>query len=297
MSVSPAIATKSYAERQLLVVVAAEHVSTTQRMEVEETPTETARKRELPKALSAVAGVVGSAIEGLSAWARARQQGLNVAEVSRSEANSLVFPPGHPRESILYVGHPAHLKIYLPMAGFHRGVFEHKFAESIRLLMYLGAQTIRVEHVRGWSHEFAAQLALPLATRIVQASAGVGKKARSSSHLLFEATLTGGPPPTELPDDLVWLPYESTWQMIAEGRIRSGLKDFALTVSYEDDYGIHAGLKAKVKKSGLDVGGNFESHQKTIWRIVGAFGPAGREEAKPQPQKRRLFRRTGDQSA
>jgi hypothetical protein len=61
---------------------------------------------------------------------------------------------------------------------------------------------------------------------------------------------------------------------VAEGRLDYGLEDFSLVVTYEDDYGINANLKASAVGAGLELGGNFEDHQATIWRIAGKFKSA-----------------------
>ena len=80
----------------------------------------------------------------------ARDQGVNVLSVSRSESTMLQFPPGHPQDGVLYVGHPTVHEIYYPTAQFHRLAFEHKLSEAIELLMALGAIEINVEHQVGW---------------------------------------------------------------------------------------------------------------------------------------------------
>jgi len=49
------------------------------------------------------------------------------------------------------------------------------------------------------------------------------------------------------------------------------MKEFSLGVSYQDDYGVNAGLKLKAEKAGLDMGGAFEDHLRTTWTISGSF--------------------------
>jgi hypothetical protein len=61
------------------------------------------------------------------------------------------------------------------------------------------------------------------------------------------------------------------WQELAQARIQFGLKNFSLKVQYEDDFGVNAGLKVKVKDTGLDLGGNFEGYQSTVWDITAKF--------------------------
>ena len=190
--------------------------------------------------------------------------------MASTEAASLTFPPGHPRERVLYVGHPAVPTTYYAAAGFHRHTFEHKFAEAVELVMDLGATQLEVEHVKGWSDQLAANLAVPLPMAGAEAGLHAEQSRSHGSSALFKATLKGNANP-KLPDGLVWFPHEPTWQQLAEGRLKHGLTQFQLSVRYEDDYGIDAGLKLNAGKAGLDLGGSFQEHESTVWRIEGNF--------------------------
>jgi len=139
-----------YAERQLIVVVADAVVAA-------EREAERKAKRgdgktsleEFAVAASIVSPVAGTvavlAVETVRAVARARDSGVEVLTVASTEAASLTFPPGHPRDRVLYVGHPAVPTTYYAAAGFHRHTFEHKFAEAVGLVMALGATQLEVE--------------------------------------------------------------------------------------------------------------------------------------------------------
>lgn len=271
------LTTVPYAERQLVVVMPDDVAAAARQAQKRAARKETAIdwKDVAVVAIQIATGSVVSTlldvtIEALSAWAKARQSGLNVLEVSRTEANELTFPPGHPRDGVLYVGHPAVADVDYTMASFHRVAFEHKFAEATDLLMNLGASELKVEHVRGWSREFSSKLSIPLAETSA-ASGSAGASAKQSATLLYEATLQGHDQPT-LPEYLVWYPHEPTWQSIAKGRLDFGLKQFSLTVNYDDDFGVNAGLRLGAQKVGLELGGAFEDHEATSWRIVGKFG-------------------------
>ena len=274
------IAAQPYAERQLIVVLPDRVVDAARAAELK------ASRQSMPvdwKKLTVVAlntmtssfAVVAVALveEAVKAWARARESGIPIQQVSRTEATALRFPPGHPRDGVLYVGHPALPEVYYTIASFHRMAFEHKFSEAIELLMSLGANEIRVEHVRGWSREFAgsASLALPLGESINASQDG---KMSAKASLLYEATLSGSSTPL-LPSGLVWYPHEPTWQAVAKGRLSFGLAQFSLTVNYEDDFGVNAGLKASAQKAGLELGGNFEDHEATTWTLHGKFKADG----------------------
>lgn len=171
------------------------------------------------------------------------------------------LPPGHPRSKVLYVAHPADPERYIPAADFHRRVFEHKFLEAVELLMSLGAKTLHVEHKYGWNDTFAASISAPIPQAQANAEASVSRTEKVSRDLLYHAELDGHDEPS-IPDNLTWLPHEPTWQGVVDGRMRYGLKDFSLKVSYTDDYGVNADLAIDVQNAGLSLGGSFEKHKK-----------------------------------
>lgn len=212
----------SYSHRQLVVVTADEIVAATRAAE------ESAKEaRDAPlwtdianAAINAMRpwafNFIDLTAKAVESWANARQRGLNVLQISRSEASRLVFPPGHPRDGVLYIGHPALPHVYYAASSFHRIAFEHKFSEAIDLLMHLGATEIRVEHVRGWSREFAARLSVPLPSAADELTASARAKSADSNNILYEARLRGSDQPA-LPSTLVWYPHEPTWQSLPKG--------------------------------------------------------------------------------
>ena len=193
-----------------------------------------------------------------------------IVTIGRHERDILQFPPGHPGEKIVYVGHPLEPPVYWPLAHFHRFAFEHKVSEAIELIMALGAKTTTVEHVAGWSREMSAHLNIPIPETPVSVSASASATGKSDAQALFKATLRGSEKP-ELPNGLIWFPHEPTWQQIAKGRLKYGLQDFSLTVNYSDDFGIDASLAAKVETMEFGIGGSFQKHEATVWKIQGTF--------------------------
>ena len=200
----------------------------------------------------------------------ARDQGVNVLSVSRSESTMLQFPPGHPQDGVLYVEHPTVHEIYYPTAQFHRLAFEHKLSEAIELLMALGAIEINVEHQVGWGKEFSTNLNVPTGKTGEQVGTTAGKNTEKQRHLLFQISLEGTSDPS-VPDELVWFPHEPTWQQVARGRIKYGMKSFSISLRYENDFGINADLEVRAGKAGLNLGGKFENHESTIWNVQGSF--------------------------
>jgi hypothetical protein len=200
-----------------------------------------------------------------------REDGILMLPVRASDALQLTMPIGHPRVGVVYVSDPAEPWRYWPAADFHRRVFEHKFAEAARLVMALGAETLRVHSKRGWSGEIAIGLLVPLPG--LKRHGKLGGTAGRGQDLLFEANLHPSQQPA-LPDGLVWYAQEPSWQMVAAGRLQHGLTDFELKVEWTDDYGLNAGYHEKVgRKKGLDLGGDFLAHKSTLWTIEGTFAP------------------------
>lgn len=219
---------------------------------------------------ASVGKILGVAsIEAYKALRQAWDKGLPIQPISLDEAGQLDFPPGHPRIDTVYACHPASPSTYYPLADFHRVAFEGKFAEAMTLLMALGANSIRVEHVTGWSSDFAMN-AVAAVPGVVSLAADAAQSAGIDNSLLFEASLTGQHVPT-LPDQLVWYQHEPTWKSIAAGRMSDGLDAFRLNVNYRDNYGVDSKLAAAIESAGLGIGGKFESHQSTTWKIEGTF--------------------------
>jgi hypothetical protein len=200
-----------------------------------------------------------------------RQGGENLIPVTSIEATQLRFPVGHPRRKVAYIGHPVDPPAYIPMADFHRFLFEHKVAEALRLIRSLGAVTVEVVRVEGWDQTAGVTLGLALPD-VSQAEVGVSaSKARASSHLVLSTMRLKPTQSPWVPKDLVWLPHEPLWQEVAQARLESGLDSFVVDVRSTDDYGVNAGLKALVAKAGLEAGGAFAEHRNTIWRLQGTF--------------------------
>ncbi|WP_213948482.1 hypothetical protein [Luteibacter sp. dw_328] len=202
-----------------------------------------------------------------------KELGSGLVPVGLSSAKKLLrFPPGHPLVRGVYARHPTEDALYYPAAIFHRKVFEHKLAEVCLLLASLGAREIRAEHTRGWGKDFAANLSVPLEAPGANAGASFSSKDSKTDRIVLHVRLKGHDTPT-LPEDMVWYEHEFTWKAVAKMRLNSEAVDFALSLSYEDDFQVNTSLKASAKDAGLDIGGTFVDHVSTVWNITGTFGP------------------------
>lgn len=204
-----------------------------------------------------------------AALAKMREREFELMPLGDSEASPLRFPPGHPQRQIVYVGHPVAPSLYYPAAAFHRYLVEHKFAEIHRILTGLGATHIEVEQIQGWSDERVISAVLENVPS-VEAGFHAKRRKRSKSHLIGTSELPGSTQP-RLPSGLVWLRYEPTWEQIVEARMDHGLREFTLMLRHQDDMGVDRGLKASVKKAGLELGGEFVEHESIQWKLSGTF--------------------------
>jgi hypothetical protein len=178
--------------------------------------------------------------------------------------------PGRAKPKVLYALHPVDPLRYYPVANFHSLTFEHKFSEVIRLLVALGATEVTVEHQRGWSRDFSATVAAPVSEEKASIDVTAKANAASKSTILFAASYEGTDSPS-IPRDLVWYQKEDLWQAVAMGRIEGGMTKFDLELHYDSDFGINVDLAAKAEKVKIDIGGKFQEHTATVWKIHGTF--------------------------
>jgi len=120
---------------------------------------------------------------------KSEEEGIIITPVSKKDIKYFSLLPGHPRDKIVYVAHPIILKLYIPIVDFHRFVFEYKFSELIKILMFLGATEINVEHVKGWSKELGASLTIPIEEKNTTINGDVKFAKSKSDKLLFKANL------------------------------------------------------------------------------------------------------------
>ncbi len=204
-----------------------------------------------------------------------RNNGIDILTISRSEAKSLDFPPGHPLNNVIYAGHPTNSRIYYPLAEFHMRVFEHKFIEAINLLIGLGAVLVNVESVQGYTKEDMKSMSLSIPAASVETEIKYDKNRNKLQQAIYTAKLE----PKEdiiLPDNMVWYSHEPTWQQIVKARQYSGLKEFSLKLDYNDDFGINGKLFAKISETGFDIGGEIKDYKSTNWKLEGQFADTGK---------------------
>lgn len=261
------------AERQVIVVLSDRDFD---EVKLDVNPGTTKRQRAIGYIQSFFFGDIATrtesvlkAVDKLARYVQERR-GKSFLAVPLSLTSGYRFPPGHPRLREIYAAHPAEDGTYYPISDFHRANFESKISEAIRLLTALGANTIDANYVKGWDRGFLANLDFEAEGQGIKA--GTSVKNSTSSKLLFNAKLEGSDTPS-IPRDLAWYEYEPLWRAIGEARINGKLKNFSLSVSYVDDFGINADLSANILSNGFGISSEFTDKVDTTWVLTGAFGP------------------------
>jgi hypothetical protein len=200
---------------------------------------------------------------------RDKQRRKHVLLVPQSLSRHLSLPVGHPsRRNQVYAGHPADPKTYFPLAEFHRFMFEHKYAELLRLLSSLGAKKIKGKYIRGWKRDLITDTSLEAAQ--VKGSGHFSRNTADNSSIVCDIELNNDRKP-KLPDSLVWYPFENIWQELARERLNHGLTKITVNLEYVDDFGISAKLKTQIQAAKFELGGRFKDHSQTIWEFAVDF--------------------------
>jgi hypothetical protein len=197
---------------------------------------------------------------------------IDFIDVGFDEVSDIRFPVGHPRRRVVYVGHPLVPAVYRPMADFHRYLFQQRVVEAIQMLRALGATELDIEHVTGRSSVAAIEEGRQSLSGLSATWSSVRRRERSQQVLAhFEYPVMISHP--QVSEDLIWAVQEPLWMEIAEGRLTRGLTSFTLEIRDVDDFGVRKSVAVAAMWSGLSLGGNFDEHQDTVWRLKGRFSP------------------------
>ncbi|MFN2460260.1 MAG: hypothetical protein ABR591_06200 [Candidatus Velthaea sp.] len=196
----------------------------------------------------------------------------DVQQVPADAAERLLqFPAGHPLYNVVYGGHPLKPAVYFPLAAFHRALFEEKFNELLALLAALGASHVTIQYVHGYREAFEGDAGVNIPVQIpVKLDVSGGRETTQQSGAQLSATFTPAGPP-HVPARMTWLSTEPTWQSVVDARLDAGLQEIDLELNYNDDFGINAHIAAGLESFGFKLGGDFQKHERTLWKFHGTF--------------------------
>lgn len=175
----------------------------------------------------------------------------------------------------VYAAHPHERGLYLPLARFHRYLLDEKHAELVNLASSLGARTLRLLDSQK-ARKSGGVNAEVVGVDGVDVAAKVTASASSANEFTLEFLAEERPttPPT-LPARRVWFDHEPLWQAMAHARLTRGITQYTVSFSHESDFGIDAGLCAKIAGLGLDLGGKFLQSESVVKTYEVTFWPRG----------------------
>ena len=226
------------------------------------------------------------------------------------EARRLVFEMGHPRTDTLYIQDPLQTNVYIDAESFHASMLERKYNELISVLTALGATRIscivensECKEERGhnkYSVDGSFSYKAVKGSGHFLSDTSSSKITNLYKRLSVERILT--PSKTiELPNDLVFYPFEQRWQDIAKLAKEGRLKKEVVDLTYRTDYAItgkhlrNIGGKIQTLIVGAEVAYSEEFEhelkelQSIVWHYEVEFGdmeseaPTEMSDQIPQP--------------
>lgn len=197
---------------------------------------------------------------------------LYIDQQPLSEADN--FEVGYPEPDVVYVHHPVSRTRLIPLASYHSQILVEKTNDAIAMLTALGASKIDLSYSGKISDQAKADV------EILFGMLSFGGNKNDSEHVrgIYQASGDGARPRALPP--LLWIDQPG-WRGIIDGRLHGGLREFALTFTYEHDSGVDADLASNARQVGLRIGGEFRKAHRVSFNLCGEFPPLG--DAEPAP--------------
>lgn len=211
------------------------------------------------------------------------------AELLRS--SGWTFEMGHPQTGELYVCHPLRPDCYYEVQSFHDKLFDEKRAELVYLLESVGASHVHVEAMTGSSTTVQQDSTVSgNATDALVTGASTEFKhekhddsTQNRSQIGIEDRALNPALNPHIPGDLVWYPFEPSWQRIAKAALEKRYKTLSVELHYEEDFAVNQKRMTQVKANlkvfgeGIDIGWNTETESRlqqkkiTTWKYTATF--------------------------
>ena len=184
------------------------------------------------------------------------------------------YEVGYPEPDVVYVRHPVSRTRLIPLASYHSQILVEKTNDAIAMLTALGASKIELSYSGQISDQAKADV------EILFGMLSFGGNKNDSEHVrgIYQASGEGARPRALPP--LLWIDQPG-WRGIIDGRLHGGLREFALTFTYEHDSGVDADLASNARQVGLRLGGEFRKAHRVSFNLCGEFPPLG--DGAPEP--------------
>jgi hypothetical protein len=183
--------------------------------------------------------------------------------------DQLKFPTNYPIDGLVYACCDAEPVHYVPLASFHRYMYEMKMGAFQKLCSNLGAKSCYVLYAEEDGRDVTAKFrAAGVPTQEGPASGGTegGVHERSSANV---SVFVRFPPPDRPLEhtESGWMNSEPTWRMMQEIRLGRGTDGWDADFNYTDDMGVTAEIAARILGMGLQIGGKYEEIHRRKWKF------------------------------
>ncbi len=179
------------------------------------------------------------------------------------------FPVNHPVDGVCYACSDAEPDLYVPLADFHRYMYEAKMVAFHLLCANLGMKTCRVIYAENNGRDITGNVGvsdIPTEVGPVSFQAKAGRKDRSCENTNIHLELPRPKvPPKKTPSG--WMNGEPTWQMMEKLRLENSVTRYQAEFEYSTDMGINAEAAAKIANVGLNIGGAYQEMKRQRWEF------------------------------
>lgn len=185
------------------------------------------------------------------------------------------FPTNHPIDGLVYACCDAEPNHYVPLASFHRYMYELKMGAFQKLCSNLGARHASILYAEEDGRDITAQIvASGIPTQVGPASvtAEAGSHHQSSERARILARFPQRTRPLRKTES-GWMNGEPTWRTMQEIRLEDGVDSWEADFSYTDDMGVRAEVAGKILGMNLKIGGEFEKIHPRKWKFEVEFWP------------------------
>ncbi len=185
------------------------------------------------------------------------------------------FPINHPVDGGVYACCDAEPMLYVPLASFHRYMYEAKVSAFQQLCANLGVHRCTIVYAEENGSDITAKFAASsIPTQVGPISLDVkGERNRNSRE--NASVFAEYPYPNTLPTrtNTNWMNGEPTWTMMESLRLERNLERHRAEFNYSSDMGVSGDVAAKIAKVGLSIGGKYEEMKHIKWVFDVEFWP------------------------
>ncbi|QVM85257.1 hypothetical protein [Novosphingobium decolorationis] len=188
------------------------------------------------------------------------------------EANLFKFLSGSAEVGRAYAVNPLCDNMYYSVDTYNDDMVDHKLSELERVLNALGATRYSISFQSEYSSSFDVSIdgqERKFFNRGAKAAFEAESRRARARRFERSGTSAGGEP--TLPQDLVWLEREPSWEALVESRLHYGRKTFDLSVTLDRDLRMSAKVMADLKVLRLDMQAKVESRSSVTLYVSGEF--------------------------